>query len=268
MQPNKDNIVEVTRDGAIAIVKLNRPKELNALSRALLSEIVNTFNMLSEDADIRAVVLTGNGRAFSAGIDLKEAGRKGLGPNAEGASDNDEGSHLGLAEALDNYPWPIIGAINGYAITGGLELALMCDVLLASESAQFADTHARVGVLPGWGLSQKLSRLIGIGRAKEMSFTGNFVDAETAASWGLVSRVYADDALLPAAIEMAKVMAECDPSTLKGYKKLINDGFAISYGEGLDAEFEQSQEHVKSSTADKIEAARKQVVARGRKIGT
>jgi len=268
MQADSENLVQITRDDAIAIVTLNRPNELNALSRALILEIVNAFTQLAKEEDIRAIVLTGNGRAFSAGIDLKEAGQIGLGPNAEGASDDDDGSHLGLSEALDAYPWPIIGAINGYAITGGLELALMCDVLLASESAKFADTHVRVGVLPGWGLSQKLSRLIGIVRAKEMSFAGNFVDAETAANWGLISRVYADDTLLAAAIEMAKTMTECDPSTLKGYKKLINEGFAMSYGEGLDAEFEQSQEHAKSSSADKIEAARKQVVTRGRKIGT
>jgi len=265
MATDKENVVLVTRDAPIAIITLNRPNELNALSESLILEIVKVFRRLAKDDEIRAVVLTGKGRAFSAGIDLKEAGQKGLSnSNAEG----DGRSHLGLSEALDSYPWPIIGAINGYAITGGLELALMCDVLLASDSAKFSDTHARVGVLPGWGLSQKLPRLIGVSRAKEMSFSGNFVDAETAASWGLVNRVYADTELLDAAITLAKTMTECDLPTLKGYKKLINDGFSMCHGDALDEEYEQSQRHSKSSSANKIEATREQVVARGRKFGT
>jgi len=264
MQSDPENIVLVKRESPIAIVTLNRPKALNALSANLLEQIVQTFQVLALEDDIRAVVLTGNGRAFSAGIDLKEAGQTGLGNNPNGSNV----SHMGLAESFTAYPWPIIGAINGFAITGGLELALLCDVLLAGQSAKFADTHARIGVVPGWGLSQKLSRYIGMSRAKEMAFTGNFIDAETAAQWGLVSRVYADDELLPSAIEMAKVMTECDPITLKRYKKVIDEGFAMTYGDALKDELIQSQDHVKTSSAEKIEAARKEVVARGRKIGT
>ena len=140
----------------------------------------------------------------------------------------------------------------------------MCDVLLASENAKFADTHARVGIMPGWGLSQRLSRLIGVSRAKELSFTGNFIDAETAARWGLVNRVYTADELVPAAIKLAHEMATCDPDLLRNYKKVIDDGLATTFGDGLELEIRRSAEHAKSVTADSVEAARQAVTARGR----
>ncbi len=252
-----EEILKIERDGPVAIVTLNRPDALNALSRALRKEIVATFTELGEDPEIRAAVLTGAGRAFTAGVDLKEAGQTGFALGADGGS-------IDLGKALAAYPWPIIGAINGFAITGGFELALMCDVLLASEDAKFADTHARVGIMPGWGLSQRLSRLIGVSRAKELSFTGNFIDAETAARWGLVNRVYKADELVPAAIKLAHEMATCDPLLLRNYKKVIDDGLATTFGDGLELEIRRSAEHAKSVTADSVEAARQAVTARGR----
>ena len=252
-----EEIVLVERDGPVAIVTMNRPDALNALSRALRAKLVSVFQELAQDEDIRAVVLTGAGRAFTAGVDLKEAGQTGFALGADGGD-------IDLAEGLAAYPWPIIGAINGFAITGGFELALMCDVLLASEEAKFADTHARVGIMPGWGLSQKLSRLIGISRAKELSFTGNFLDAATAADWGLVNRVYPANELVPAAVKMAHDMASCDPVLLRGYKKVIDDGFAANFGDGLAMEVKRSAEHAQSVTAESVEAARKQVTSRGR----
>lgn len=252
-----DEILQIERDGPVAIVTLNRPDALNALSRALRGEIVKAFTELRSDEDIRCVVLTGAGRAFTAGVDLKEAGQAGFVLGADGGS-------IDIAEAIGAYPWPIIGAINGFAITGGFELALMCDVLLASENAKFADTHARVGIMPGWGLSQRLSRLIGVSRAKELSFTGNFLNAETAERWGLVNRVYEVSELLPAAIKLAHDMASCDPTLLRGYKKVIDDGLATTFGDGLQLEIGRSVEHARSVTADSVEAARQAVTARGR----
>lgn len=254
-----DDIILVERDGPVAIVTLNRPDALNALSRALRSEIVRVFTELKGDADIRAVVLTGSGRAFTAGIDLKEAGQTGFALGRE-----DDAKAIDINAAIEAYPWPIIGAINGFAITGGFELALMCDVLLASENAKFADTHARVGIVPGWGLSQKLSRLIGISRAKELSFTGNYLDAETAERWGLVNRVYKAEDLVPAAVKLAHEMCSTQPVLLKKYKALIDDGFAMTFGEALREEIRRSVEHAKSVSADAVEEARKQVTARGR----
>lgn len=250
-------IVLIERDGPVAIVTLNRPDALNALSRALRSEIVKAFAALAEDDTVRVAILTGAGRAFTAGVDLKEAGQTGFALGADGGE-------IDLNKGLAAFPWPIIGAINGFAITGGFELALMCDVLLASEHAKFADTHARVGIMPGWGLSQKLSRLIGISRAKELSFTGNFLDAHGAERWGLVNHVYPADELMPHAIKLAHDMASCDPVLLRNYKKVIDDGYASTFGEGCKMEIKRSAEHAASITAESVEDARKAVTARGR----
>lgn len=252
-----DNIVTIQKHDAVALVTMNRPDALNALSRALRAELVRVFDELATDESVRAVVLTGAGRAFTAGVDLKEAGETGFALGADGGD-------IDIARALGDYPWPIIGAINGFAITGGFELALMCDVLLAGENAKFADTHARVGIMPGWGLSQKLSRMIGTSRAKELSFTGNFLDAETAAAWGLVNRVYKTEDLVPAALKMAEEMCSCDPTLLKNYKAVIDDGLAIPFGEALDMEIKRSAEHAASVTAESVEEARKAVTERGR----
>lgn len=254
-----DNIILVERNEAVATVTLNRADALNALSRALRAEIVRVFDELAEDKEIRAVVLTGAGRAFTAGVDLKEAGETGFALGVD-----DDSRAIDIARAMNDYPWPIVGAINGFAITGGFELALLCDVLLASENAKFADTHARVGIMPGWGLSQKLSRMIGISRAKELSFSGNFLDAETAERWGLVNRVYAANELVPAAQKLAHEMTSCDPTLLRNYKKIIDDGFGMPFTDALKEEIRRSAEHASNVTADAVEAARKTVTARGR----
>src|ERR1700687_220825 len=171
------------RDG-IAILTLNRPKAMNALSRDLRQAIVGTFAELRGDPGTGVVILTGAGRAFCAGLDLKElGGETGVQSEAESAV-----AGADVVHALTSFAQPIIGAINGFAITGGLVVALACDILIASTTARFADTHARVGVMPGWGLSHKLSRAIGIYRAKELSLTGNYLSAEQAEAWGLVNR--------------------------------------------------------------------------------
>lgn len=253
-------IILVEKKDAVALVTLNRPQAHNALSRALREAICETFDMLATDDTIRAVVLTGAGqKAFTAGVDLKEAGQTGFALGADGGN-------IDMAKSLGNYPWPIIGAINGYAITGGFELALMCDVLLASTNAKFADTHAHVGIVPGWGLSQKLCRLIGTSRAKELSFTGNFLEAETAERWGLVNHVYEPDELVPAALKMADDMTKTQPVLLKKYKALIDDGFAMPFGEALKEEVRRSAEHAASVSAESVEEARKAVTERGRTL--
>ncbi|HEX4846857.1 MAG TPA: enoyl-CoA hydratase, partial [Novosphingobium sp.] len=179
-------LVTVERDGPVAVVTLNRPEAMNALSRGLRAQLAQVMVELDAEERIRAVVLTGAGtRAFTAGLDLKELGS---GAASLGAATDQEATSNPV-KAIETCRKPVIGAINGVAITGGFELALACDILIASENARFADTHARVGIMPGWGLSQKLSRMIGISRAKELSLTGNFIDAQTACAWGLVNRV-------------------------------------------------------------------------------
>lgn len=254
-----EEIILVERHDAVALVTLNRPDALNALSTGLRSAICKTFRDLAKNDSVRAVVLTGAGRAFTAGVDLKEAGERGF---ALGAGEEE----IDLASALNDYPWPIIGAINGFAITGGFELALMCDVLLASENAKFADTHAHVGIVPGWGLSQKLSRMIGTSRAKELSFTGNFLDAETAEKWGLVNRVYRAEELVPAALKLAQEMTKTQPALLKIYKELIDDGFGMAFADALRHEVNTSRAHAESVTPESVEEARKAVTERGRSI--
>jgi enoyl-CoA hydratase len=250
----------VERDGPVAILTMNRPKQLNALSVALRTQMVQTVREIGKASDIRAIVLTGAGRAFSAGVDLKEAGQSGFALGTAGRSAAD----LDLASAFAACPWPIIGAINGFAITGGFEVALMCDVLVASTEAKFADTHGRVGLLPVWGLSQKLPRIIGAARAKELSFTGNFLDAPTAERWGLVNRVVAPDELLATARKLAHEMAQVDGALLKKIKSVIDDGLQLPLPQGLAMEIERGNAHNSAVTPEAAEKSRGAVMARGR----
>lgn len=261
-EPAAEPILLVERDGPVAILTLNRPKQLNALSIALRKEIVATVRALSAADDVRAIVLTGAGRAFSAGVDLKEAGTSGFSLGVgDGAAD---GGDMDLARAFAACPWPVIGAINGFAITGGFELALMCDVLLASTEARFADTHGRVGLLPVWGLSQKLPRIIGASRAKELSLTGNFLDASTAERWGLVNHVLAPTELMAVATKLAHDMAQVDGALLRKLKGLIDDGLTLSLADALKLEIERGTAHNRSVTPGAAEESRKAVMARGR----
>ncbi len=246
-------------NGAIATVTLNRPGAMNALSRQMRCELAAAMRALEADDSVRVVILTGAGdRAFTAGLDLKELGAEGLGAaNAETADDNP-------VKAIELLTKPCIGAINGVAITGGFEVALACDVLIASDRARFADTHARVGIMPGWGLSQKLSRLIGPYRARELSLTGNFLDATTAAAWGLVNRVVPAAELMATAEALAADMASIDPAFSATYKKLISDGYAVSFGEGMAIEATRSVAANGQVSPAAVEAARGAVQARGR----
>lgn len=252
-------LVTVERDGAVAVVTMNRPEAMNALSRALRAELAAAMEAVNADPHVRAVVLTGAGtRAFTAGLDLKELGAEGL------SAANAEEPLANPVKAIETCAKPVIGAINGVAITGGFEVALACDILIASDNARFADTHARVGIMPGWGLSQKLSRLIGISRAKELSLSGNFLDAQTACAWGLVNRVVAADELLAAAKRLAADIATADPGMVQGYKALIDEGFALPFGAAM------ALEHAKSSAANgqvdpaAVEERRRAVMERGR----
>jgi enoyl-CoA hydratase len=261
MTEQTEPLLLVERDGPVAIITMNRPKQLNALSIALRTEMVRAIRELSKATDVRAVVITGSGRAFSAGVDLKEAGQSGF---TLGAGKFSDGGDLDLARAFGACPWPIIGAINGFAITGGFEVALMCDVLLASSEAKFADTHGRVGLMPVWGLSQKLPRLIGAARAKELSLTGNYLDAATAERWGLVNRVVAPEELMPAAKNLALEMAQVDGSLLKRIKSVIDEGLELPLSEALKLEIERGNEHNATISADFAEKSRGAVMARGR----
>ena len=251
-----DKVLLEKRNG-FAIVTLNRPDHMNALSRELRRDFVTVFDAIRADPTVRVVILTGAGKAFCAGFDLKELG-SGDSENAAEEVDN------ALARAMEGFPGPIIGAINGHAVTGGFEMALACDVLIASENARFADTHARVGILPGWGLSQKLPRMIGVSRAKEISLTGTPVFARQAYEWGLVNHVVPADELMPRAISLAEAMCACVPHVLQQYKRLIDDGLSMPLSDALAWEERQAIESASQASAQVIEARRQAVLERGR----
>ena len=250
------DLVLTSTEAGVTTVTMNRPEALNALSAGLRNRLTEVFTDLTEDSATEVIIFTGKGRAFTVGLDLKELG-------GETTADTVVSKDLGKAMLSVNKP--IIGAINGYAITGGFELALMCDFMLASEHAKFADTHARVGVVPGWGLSQRLPRLIGINRAKELSLTGNFLDAETAYAWGLVNRLVPAEQLLSTAEQLAQDIVSTEPVTRNAVRHIMDAGWHTSLAEGLNIERDANREHAKSEVrAEKVAARRAQIQQRGR----
>jgi len=244
------------RDGAVAILRLNRPHVLNALSSELCRALHRAIVQLGADNTVRAIVVTGTGnRAFTAGTDLKEA--------AECA-----GQVRGIEEnpvaAIEGCRTPIIAAVNGLCITGGMEIMVACDVVYAASTARFADTHVRVGLLPGWGLSVRMARQIGAQRAKEISLSGNFIDARRAFDIGLVNRVLEPELLLPAALELAHDIASADPHVVAAYKNLIDQGLQLSLPDALRIEQERSADHLAHLTLADITSARHAATARNR----
>ncbi len=211
--------------GPVGLVTLGRPEVRNALDVALRQALRDAVAELDADPLVAAIVLTGADPAFCAGLDLADLATAGL-------SGPVETTRL----PFDAVSTPLIGAVNGPAVTGGLEIALCCDFLVASERARFADTHARVGVMPGWGLTVLLPQAIGTRRARQMSFTGNYVDAETALAWGLVNEVVAHDELIPRATAIATDMAEIPTDHLVAIKQAYREAAAPSDGPALDAE--------------------------------
>ena len=244
--------VVVDEAGAEGVVDVGAKAEYPTLRQA----IAETFIALAEDDTTQVIILTGAGRAFTVGLDLKELG-------GETASTTVTDKDLGKAVA--NVGKPVIGAVNGFAITGGFEIALMCDFLIAGPNAKFADTHARVGVVPGWGLSQRLPRLIGINRAKELSLTGNYLDAQTACDWGLVNRVVGEDELLPTCEKLAADILTTEPITRGTIREIMDAGWHTTLGEGLSIENSANRAHAKSEVrAEKVAARRAQIQDRGR----
>jgi enoyl-CoA hydratase len=243
-------LVLLEKHDGFAVITFNRPEAMNAMSTALLEQLDHAFREIQSDKAIRVAVLTGNGRAWCAGYDLNElAGISG--DNAEAMGEGGGGR-----EAMEAFDGPIIGAINGYVITGGFEMALACDLLYASTTAKFADTHARIGILPGWGLSQKLQRLIGQGRAKELSLSGNMLDAATACEWGLVNRVFEPDELLAAACQLARDIAGTIPGTMRAYRQLIDEGAGMTLADALAHEQRACVESARGVSSDDIATRR------------
>ena len=196
---SNDAVVLVDVSQGVATITLNRPDARNALNPELAAAFPTAVAECDQRDDVVAIILTGADPAFCAGFDLRELSARERG--------SEPGAPPPYRAALPPHRTPVIGAINGAAVTGGLEIALACDFLIASTKARFADTHARVGVLPGWGLTVMLPEAIGIRRAKQLSLSGAFLDARTALDWGLVNEVVEHDQLLPRAREIALQIA-------------------------------------------------------------
>ncbi len=196
MSADSQSVVLFEVSERIATITLNRPDSRNALSSEVLRLLPQRMREANDRDDVDVIVLTGTDPAFCAGLDLKELGSSadnlGSGSGADGRPNAD-----GVRGPFPMVDKPLIGAVNGVAITGGFELALNCDFLIASENAKFGDTHARVGVMPGWGLTVLLPQAIGVRRAREMSFTGNFMLADEALAVGLVNHVVPHAELMP-----------------------------------------------------------------------
>jgi enoyl-CoA hydratase len=214
-------VIGVERDGAVAVVTIDRPDALNALDPPTLTALRDVLAELAEDAAARAVVLTGAGeKAFVAGADIK----------AMAAMDADEARAWGAlghetALLLETMPKATIAAVNGFALGGGCELALACDIRYASESARLGQPEVSIGIIPGWGGTQRLPRVVGIGLAKELILTGRMVDADEALRSGLVNAVFPAAELMPKALELAQSLAAKSPLVIAAIKEATSRTF-------------------------------------------
>jgi enoyl-CoA hydratase len=248
----------VERADRVATVTLDRPAVRNALDAALLGELRAAMAGLDTDDEVDVVILTGADPAFCAGLDLKQLGSSG------------ENLSNGTRDGVPSwFPWaplakPVIGAINGFAVTGGLELALNCDILIASERARFADTHARVGVLPGWGLSVLLPLMVGRGLARRMSLTGDYLSAAEALRAGLVTEVVAHEDLLPAARRVAASIVGNDQAGVRTLLRSYRDIEASLVGDGPRIEAATSAAWRADFDPAEVERRRADVIDRGR----
>lgn len=258
-EPETD-VVLVERADGVATVTLNRPAARNALSAQVIAALRTTMVELEADETVDVVVLTGADPAFCAGLDLKQLGSSG------------DNLSLG-SEATDTAPWcpwpllskPVVGAVNGVAVTGGLELVLNCDIVIASDRARFADTHARVGVLPGWGLSVLLPLMVGRGLARRMSLTGDFLTAEQAADAGLVTEVVPHDELLPTAHRVAASIVGNDRDAVRALLDSYRRIELAQVGDGFEIEARTSQDWLlRGFDPARVEERRRGILDRGR----
>lgn len=245
-----DAILLIDTTDRVRTITLNRPGSRNALSSALRTQFFAALRDAEADDDVDVVIFTGADPVFCAGLDLKE-----LGDTTE------------LPDISPKWPpmtKPVIGAINGAAVTGGLELALYCDILIASDRARFADTHARVGLLPTWGLSVRLPQKVGVGLARRMSLTGDYLSADDALRAGLVTQVVPHEELLPTARAIATAIVgnnqKAVRALLASYHRIDED----QTNSGLWIEAASAKAWMAQASGDDIAASRASVIERGR----
>ena len=231
-------VIYKTEEEGIAWIILNRPKRRNAINQSLLAHLYDAIDAVAGDENIRAAILTGNGKSFCSGLDLEIVTRENLFNPREDGKD--------LMDVLAGCKKPLIGAVNGHAITGGFELALNCDFLIASDHASFADTHAKVGIHPGWGMTQLLQQAIGRRRARQMSYTCQFITAEKAFDWGLVNEVVPHEMLWPRAKELANQIGMVNQDMLATVRDLIDYRDGATLAEAIAHEREGFNAFVKT----------------------
>ena len=233
----------------IGLLTINRPDKLNAISNELTAELRSLLDELEKDNDLRVVIITGAGdKAFVAGADIKELVERDSRLGRQVSSERQE-----IFSRIENLPVPVIAAVNGYALGGGLEIALACNIRICSEKAQFGAPEVKLGIIPGDGGTQRLPRLVGLGRAMEMILTGDFIDAQEAYRIGLVNEVVPAEDLMGSAMELAKKIASRPPLAVRYAKEAVNrsqegdtaSGFALeSYLHALTCTTEDKREGV------------------------
>ena len=222
----------VSKEGMVGIITLNRPQALNALSTKMVSELISALDGFEKDEGVRSVVIAGNDRAFSAGADIKEMADMT-------AVQMVMGEHFfPLWDRVGHFPKPIVGAITGFALGGGLELAMTLDVLIAADTAQLGQPEINIGVIPGGGGTQRLTRAVGKSKAMEMILTDKRIGAEEARTLGLVSRVVPKEACVEEAKKVAAEIATKSPVAVKLAKMAVNKAFEMGLSDGLDFERE------------------------------
>jgi len=233
LSPSKHESILVEKTEGVATITLNRPKVLNALNAALLGEVSQALSEFENDDDVRAIIITGSGeKAFAAGADIGELNAL---PNAvEGARKARAGQAITLQ--IERLSKPVIMAINGFALGGGCELAMAGDIRIASENAKFGQPEVNLGLIPGYGGSQRTTRLVGRGMAMFLCLSGDIIDAQFALQIGLVERVVPLEELLPSAQKLAKTIASKAPLAIAACKRAINDGAHLGIAEALELE--------------------------------
>jgi enoyl-CoA hydratase len=245
-----DDVLLIETEDRVRTLTLNRPKARNALSSALRTQFFAALRGAEAEDDVDVVILTGADPVFCAGLDLKELG-----------------DSTDLPDISPQWPAmtkPVIGAVNGAAVTGGLEFALYCDILIASEQARFADTHARVGLLPTWGLSVRLPQKVGLGLARRMSLTGDYLSAADALRAGLVTEVVPHDELLQTARRVAASIVGNNQNAVRALLASYHRIDDAATTEGLAIEAESAAQWMSSASGDDIAANRDAVLQRGR----
>lgn len=237
-------IVEPQYDKFIALIRLNRPKELNALNLQLMLEIRDALAELDRDENVRAIIITGNERAFAAGADIKQMAGKG-------AIDMLKIDQFTTWDGIRRTKKPIIAAVSGFALGGGCELVMLCDMVIASETAQFGQPEIKIGVMPGAGGTQRLTRAVGKVKAMEMALTGTFISAHEALRVGLINKVVPVDVYLSEAVKLAKQIAAHSPLAVQLVKESVNKADELALQEGLA--FERKNFYMLFATKDQKE---------------